>query len=113
MFLMFLILLFRAFSTFAIPRGEIADRLSVTVTLMLAAVAFQFIVSTMLPKVSYLTVMDYYMLSGFVMLILMVLENAVCGAIESDDVGNAIDLWCSIVFGGMLNIFYIRKIAHF
>ena len=89
------------FSAFVIPREDIADRLSVTVTLMLAAVAFRFIVSTMLPKVSYLTIMDYYLLVGFVALILMIAENAIVGIPALDESGAAIDLWCALIFGGI------------
>merc|ERR1719384_99722 len=89
------------FSAFVIPRSDIADRLSVTVTLMLAAVAFRFIVSTMLPKVSYLTVMDYYLLLGFLALILMIAENAIAGIPSLDKFGDDIDLWCALIFGVM------------
>ena len=80
---------------------EIADRLSVTVTLMLAAVAFMFIVSTMLPKVSYLTIMDYYILVGFGLLMLMIAENAIAGIEGLQDYSDDIDLICAIVFGSM------------
>merc|ERR1712013_264177 len=102
-----------AFASFAVPADEIADRLSVTVTLMLAAVAFMFIVSTMLPKVSYLTIMDYYILVGFGLLMLMIAENAIAGiegfTLEySDD----IDLIFAIALGAIwLGIHIVGTVA--
>lgn len=42
------------------PVDGLGDRLSFLITLILAAVAFQFIVSQYLPNVSYLTVLDQY-----------------------------------------------------
>jgi len=66
-------------SAFVIVPSDVGDRLSVTVTLMLAAVAFRFVVSSMLPKVAYLTLMDYYLLIGFVMLVILIGENAING----------------------------------
>eukprot|EP01083_Nonionella_stella_P063989 166364_1 len=88
------------FSAFVVPREDIADRLSVTVTLMLAAVAFRFIVSLMLPKVSYLTLMDYYLLLGFLALILLIAENAIAGIPALEAYGAAIDLYSAIFFAG-------------
>eukprot|EP01084_Bolivina_argentea_P318433 552228_1 len=95
------------FSAFVIPRGDIADRLSVTVTLMLAAVAYRFIVTQMLPKVSYLTIMDYYILLGFVSVMVLIAENAIAGVQSLDKYGAAIDLWCAILFGAMWLIVHI------
>ena len=86
-------------SAFVVERAQVADRLSVTVTLMLSAVAFRFVVSSMLPKVSYLTWMDYYILTGFVALILLIGENAFLGIDSIDnDTANAVDLGFAIAF---------------
>lgn len=49
-------------AAFGIEVPDIADRLSVTMTMMLTAVAFKFIVGDQLPKVSYNTYLDFYLL---------------------------------------------------
>ena len=96
------------FSAYPVPRDEVADRLSVTVNLMLAAVAFRFVVETMLPKVNYLTLMDYYLLVGFIALTLLIGENAVAGiSALPDDVSIAIDWASAILFGGVWIILHI------
>ena len=90
------------FGAFVINRDEVADRLSVTVTLMLAAVAFRFVVSEYLPRVSYLTYMDYYLLTGFVSLVLLIFENAFAGSSRlTPEQADSMDDWCFTIFGGM------------
>jgi len=49
-------------AAFGVEVPDIADRLSVTMTMMLTAVAFKFIVGDQLPKVSYNTYLDFYLL---------------------------------------------------
>ena len=58
------------------PMGT-ADRLSVSLTLLLTAVAYKFIVATSLPQVSYLTALDVQVLLCFGFLVLSAIENVV------------------------------------
>lgn len=74
--LMFLLTLMGG-ATFACERSA-ADRLGLSLTLVLTAVAFKFVISADLPKISYLTLLDKYVLGCFVFLALVVLENAFC-----------------------------------
>ena len=64
------------YASLAVPKDEVADRLSVSVTLMLATVAFKFVITNILPPVSYLTWMDRYITINFVVIALFVAENA-------------------------------------
>ena len=52
------------FASLAVSPAETADRLSVTLTLLLTSVAFKFVVSQSLPQISYLT---YLVRSKFVL----------------------------------------------
>jgi len=56
---------------FGIEIPDIADRLSVTLTMMLTAVAFKFIVGDQLPKVSYNTYLDIYLIYTYVFMFLI------------------------------------------
>lgn len=49
-----------AFGAFTVPWTDIADRFSVTLTLLLTLVAYKLVISTSLPQVSYLTLLDKY-----------------------------------------------------
>jgi hypothetical protein len=50
----------------AVDAAEFGTRLSVASTMLLTAVAFQYIVSAFLPKTGYMTLMDKYVLAAFV-----------------------------------------------
>jgi hypothetical protein len=58
--------------------------MSVNLTLVLTAVAFKFVVSQNLPNISYLTLLDKYVLTSFVMLFIVVVENAVVAKLSVD-----------------------------
>jgi len=59
----------------AIPYKEIADRMSITVSLLLTMVAFKFVMTSYIPPTSYLTTLDIYMLITILMLSLIIAEN--------------------------------------
>ena len=54
---------FLALGPFCVPQTEIGDRMSIIFTLLLTAVTFKFVVSQSLPRVSYQTLLDQYVLS--------------------------------------------------
>jgi hypothetical protein len=63
------------------------ERLSVTLTLLLTAVAYKFIVAAELPQISYLTAMDSYVLCCFFFMFLVTVENVVWPAVVSSNHG--------------------------
>mmetsp|Transcript_93210 Transcript_93210/g.263507 ORF Transcript_93210/g.263507 Transcript_93210/m.263507 type:complete len:413 (+) Transcript_93210:81-1319(+) len=73
---MAMITLFAA-GTFLSERSA-ADRLGLSLTLVLTAVAFKFILTADLPKISYLTGLDAFVLFNFFGIGLVVLENSLC-----------------------------------
>ena len=68
------------FVSFAVPVEEFADRCSITMTLLLAMVAFKYIISEKLPSISYATLIDVYVLfsftAAFIVIILQVVSLA-------------------------------------
>lgn len=76
---------FLAFTSFAIDRDDIGKRLSVSLTLLLTVVAFKNFVSSILPKVSYLTLLDKYVLFNVAFIFLVAIENAVVGKVGEDE----------------------------
>ena len=63
-------------TSFASERQNTSGRLGVSVTMLLTTVAFKLQAGKDLPKVSYLTMMDWFMLSSFVFNASVVAENA-------------------------------------
>ncbi|XP_072180077.1 cys-loop ligand-gated ion channel-like [Diadema setosum] len=101
-----------AFTSFAVDREAPEDRLSVTLTLLLTAVAFKFFVSQSLPNKSYQTLLDYYVLWCMVFLCLVVVQNAAVSAFYDGPSARIFDIVCMAVFGGtsvLVNIVFIAQ----
>merc|ERR1719247_1501702 len=48
-----------AFCSFNVPLNEVADRASITLTLLLSIIAYKLIIKDELPKVNFLTLIDF------------------------------------------------------
>ena len=62
---------FLALGPFCVAQTEIGDRLSIIFTLLLTAVTFKFVVSQSLPRVSYQTLLDQYVLVCIIYIFVM------------------------------------------
>ena len=60
---------------FEAPREEVPDRLSVSMTMLLTAVAFKLQISASTPQIGYLTLLDKYVLYCFFLIAGVCLEN--------------------------------------
>ena len=71
------IIIFWSIVTFFYPKEDLNERLSVVLTLFLAAVTFLFVVGSKLPSVPYLTIMDKICLVTFFFLFMVAIESFV------------------------------------
>jgi len=62
-------------TSYAVPRTDVGDRVTITLTLVLASITFKYIMSQQLPVVSYQTYMDKYILANFLFLALVLFGN--------------------------------------
>ena len=62
-------------SSFFIPPYDVSSRLSTTLTLVLTAVAYKYVVAQMVPPIGYDTVLDRYVMLCFIFLSFVVAEN--------------------------------------
>ena len=65
-------------TSYAIDTG-LADRAGVTITLLLAIIAFRNVVTENLPRISYATLIDLYVLSSFVLAALIIIDQTCQG----------------------------------
>ncbi|XP_072180076.1 cys-loop ligand-gated ion channel-like [Diadema setosum] len=100
-----------AFTSFAVDWEAPGDRLSVTLTLLLTAVAFKFVVSQSLPNTSYQTLLDYYVLWCMVFLCLVVVQNAAVSAFYDGSSAMIFDIVWMAVLGVAIVIVNIVFIA--
>ena len=63
------------FATFVLPVEETNDRLAASLTILLAMVTFKTVVSEQLPKISYLTWLDYYVIACFLAAFAVILAH--------------------------------------
>lgn len=63
------------FSTYALPPEETNDRLSASLTILLAMVAFKNFTAEKLPKIAYLSLLDWYILLSFVLAFFVVFSH--------------------------------------
>ena len=89
--------------SFGVGRQELGDRLSVSTTMMLTAVAFKLIINADLPKLSYLTFIDTVSLANFVFVTLVVVQNTLA-AQWSFEGADAVDLICAMSFSAVLAV---------
>lgn len=60
---------------FLLDAGEVGNRSAVSITLLLATVAFSYVVGEITPRISYLTRLDWFLLGCFVLIFLSALET--------------------------------------
>ena len=113
-FPIFLITLTNA-ASYTVPPTEVADRCSISLTLMLTTVAYKYIIADKLPAISYLTLIDKYVLLCLCIQVMFVLWYAIVGGIviNAEKAGNSGDpmfdpyrypltsmFWSLVVWGG-------------
>ena len=68
------------FATFVLPPNETNDRLAASLTILLAMVTFKYVISDKLPKISYVTLIDSYVLVCFGLAFLTIFTHALSRA---------------------------------
>ncbi|KAL5019810.1 hypothetical protein ScPMuIL_002702 [Solemya velum] len=71
-------------TTFAVDRILPQNRLQLSLTLVLVAVTFRFVANQILPKISYLTILDQYILTNMTFMYLVCIWHAVISLFDYD-----------------------------
>ncbi len=91
------LIVFMSWAVFWADPKELSDRVGLTFTAILTVVAFQFLISDQLPRVSYQTYMDLLLLTSFVFMIFTVAESVLVNKVSGqgrDTLAAAIDRNC-------------------
>lgn len=97
-------------ATFSVDRDKPQNRLQLSFTLVLTGVAFKFVANQSIPKISYLTQLDRYILGSMTFLYLICVWHAIVVTISDIDIGKQADKWAFVSF---ILIFAIFQIAYF
>jgi di/tricarboxylate transporter len=97
MFIILIILCFLSLIVFAFDNNDVAGRSSVVLTLILTFIAFKFTIMSTIPRVSYTTILDYFMLYGLwilsVMTIIAIIPNFFVSSDMKNDTVDAVINW--------------------
>jgi len=95
------IIIFMSWMVFYIDPNHLEAQVGVSATSVLTLVAFQFAVGVLLPRISYLTRMDIFVLLSSIMIFLALVEGVVTSGLASRGryaTALRIDKWCRVLF---------------
>ena len=100
-------LVISSWSVFAQDASDFADRTATALTLFLAAIAFLYVVGETLPKISYLTLLDKFMLNAFLFIFLTGAESFLVFLVakrgnvdEAERIDDYCAIWMPVVYLG-------------
>jgi hypothetical protein len=101
--LVIFLIVFLAWCIFFLDPEKVSDRLRGVLSLFLSTIAFSLVTTTMLPKIPYLTLLDYFMKLSYLLLVLIVIESLYVNRLSKiDEEGRAaakkIDHYSRLVF---------------
>lgn len=73
------------FLSLLIPAEDLADRLSVTITLLLTLTAYKIVAANSVPDVPYLTLLDKYVVGCYLFSALIAGQNGAASVLLTDD----------------------------
>ena len=102
-----------AFTSFMLDRRESSSRMGISLTLVLTTASFKHFLTSILPAISYLTLLDQYIHICQLFLFLIVLENGFVGPSDLA-AGDAVDVICARALGAsfaLLSTIYFARIV--
>lgn len=106
-----------ALCQFAIAPEDVADRLSVSLTLLLTAIAFKTATASLVPPIAYLTILDFYELYMILIMVLSVVAAPVASlegwqGIDHLAVIVLVSLWALAHLWFFLRLFCIKQTSN-
>jgi len=98
-------------TTFSVPLEEVSDRCGVILTLVLTSVAYKFIVSQGLPKISYCTFLDTYVMISFLFLTVIALGVSLVGYVSKHISEEGASTMDKVFFRTSVSFFFIWHFA--
>jgi hypothetical protein len=90
-----------SFSVFWMEKSSLGDRMSVSFIGILAAVAYQIVMSEMLPRIAYVTLMNAFLNLSFLTMVATVAINLVVGQLDAQgkfELADRVDRRCRWIF---------------
>lgn len=98
-------------ATWAIPDDDVADRLSVSLALVLTAVAYKLTVAESIPQVAYLTMLDRFIGLCFVHITLAAVENSIVPALNHPTLDTTLGIVWAVLWVAT-SLWYALAVRH-
>ena len=95
-----------------IPQRDSADRLSVTLALMITAAAYKFAIAFMVPPIAYLTLIDRFVMALSLVLLLCAVQNAVLGIRQNDGLPTVLVFSSGVDAGSSIALLVMWVLLH-
>ncbi|XP_011443382.3 cys-loop ligand-gated ion channel isoform X2 [Magallana gigas] len=97
-----------ALATFAVARSKIENRLQLSIILVLVTVTFKFVTNQVIPKISYMTHLDRYIIGSTIFLYLIAMWHAGSETlVTDDDLLSTLDQYAFYGFCGLFGLIQI------
>jgi hypothetical protein len=96
-----IVIVLLSFSVFWMDRSSLGDRISISFIGILTAVAYQVVMSEILPRIAYVTWMNAFLNFSFLMMVGTVIINLVVGALDQQgrsELAQRVDRLCRWIF---------------
>lgn len=84
----------------------VGDRMAITLTLVLTTVAWKYVIADKLPKISYLTLFDWYIMAAFLFIAVTGIENVVVTLVDQDHAGT-VDFYVGVTICGLWLVWHV------
>lgn len=84
-----------------IDPSHIGPKFSIAITAILTLIAYRFLLGNLLPKISYLTDMDYFLFGSMFLVFAVLVETSIVARLvgrEQEDRAKILDYWCRWAF---------------
>eukprot|EP00966_Prymnesium_polylepis_P248373 5742394-Prymnesium_polylepis.1 len=102
-----------SFTQYPIDYDDSGTRLSITLTLVLTAAAYKFAVSSMVPTISYLTLLDKYVLFSWVVIMLNAFEGGFVRELDNPTRCDRIFMWTILSCWLAMHILFAWRVVCF
>jgi hypothetical protein len=107
-----IMIIFMSWIIFFIEPIHVGPKISVAITAMLTLIAYRFLLGNLLPKISYLTRLDYFLLGSTFLVFAALIETAVTAklmALNREEVAREIDYWSRWTFAAAFIVILVAS----
>ena len=94
-------IIFMSWIIFFVNPVHVGPKISIAITAMLTLIAYRFLLGNFLPKISYITRMDYFLLGSSFLVFGVLIQTAITAKLtenEKLESAKAVDFWSRIIF---------------